>query len=510
MAFLRLLQSFVKKNIFLYLILTLLPAIVISYAQAQHQVKMRESKDKMEAQEIVNFHAMNIENFLGETVGRLEMLATSIKVQKNNLEDLKNILLETAGKDSRFSGFYWATPNGDLLISTNPMEGPVNVGKRAYFQQAINTEKTSVSAPHIGSITGRYIISIATPIVENDQVEGALISSLRLDEIEAKVKSKITNETILVNDNTGQTLIKTGNIPRENTAISRTSVGQVPWTITAFIVSNKTIDWQHTFFKYLIIFFTVMNVLFLLAKYLLLRRNVKKEQEQAEIHKLELIGKLAASTAHEIRNPLTGIKGLVKLLSEDYRDEKAQAYFDVIQTEIDRINSIVSELLVLGKPTAYHLRTYNVCDIVAEIKPIIQSEANYMNVEFITNYSSEPLLVSCVKDQLKQVILNLTKNSLQAMPHGGSLWIFLERKADFCLIRVRDNGLGMTKEQIVQAFNPFYTLKKDGSGLGLTVCKRIVETCGGDIFLTSTPNEGTEVVITLPLVLQIPAIHNGA
>src|SRR5262249_3042484 len=149
---------------------------------------------------------------------------------------------------------------------------------------------------------------------------------------------------------------------------------------------------------------------------------------QMEIHKLELIGNLAASTAHEIRNPLTGIKGLVKLLSEDYRDEKAQAYFEVIQLEIDRINAIVGELLVLGKPTAYTLKTYNAKEIVAEIEPIIHSEANFTNVEFSIHYHSEYLPVSCIKDQLKQVILNLAKNSLQAMPNGGRLSINLEKQ----------------------------------------------------------------------------------
>ena len=217
---------------------------------------------------------------------------------------------------------------------------------------------------------------------------------------------------------------------------------------------------------------------------------------------LELIGNLAASTAHEIRNPLTGIKGLVKLLSEEYHDKKAQSYFEVIQTEIDRINVIVSELLVLGKPTAHTLKKYNANTIVAEIVPIIHSEANFMNVELSVDYHTEELSISCVKDQLKQVILNLTKNSLQAMPYGGKLSISLDKQSDNCLITVIDNGVGMQKDQLNQAFKPFFTLKKDGSGLGLTVCKRIIDSYGGKISIKSIPNEGTEVVITLPLVME--------
>lgn len=231
----------------------------------------------------------------------------------------------------------------------------------------------------------------------------------------------------------------------------------------------------------------------------LLKRKVKKEKAQTELHKLELIGNLAASTAHEIRNPLTGIKGLVKLLSEENQDTLAQSYFKVIQTEIDRINIIVSELLVLGKPTAHTLKTYNANTILAEIEPIIHSEANFMNVELTVDYHTDQLPVSCVKDQLKQVLLNLTKNSLQAMPYGGKLTIALDKQSENCLITVTDNGVGMPQDQINKAFNPFFTLKKDGSGLGLTVCKRIIDSYGGKIFINSIPNEGTQVVITLPL-----------
>ncbi|MFL6561812.1 MAG: ATP-binding protein, partial [Bacillus sp. (in: firmicutes)] len=101
-----------------------------------------------------------------------------------------------------------------------------------------------------------------------------------------------------------------------------------------------------------------------------------------------------------------------------------------------------------------------------------------------------------------QVILNLTKNALQAMPYGGKLSINLEKQSDRCLITVTDNGIGMHKDQITKAFNPFYTLKKDGSGLGLTVCKRIIDSYGGEVFIKSIQNEGTQVVISLPIVID--------
>lgn len=502
MVFLKRIKLVMNNNWLIYLLLTLVPSIAFSSYLAQYRVNVAEREYKSKAQDYANFHAMNIEHLLGETVGRLEMLATSIKVQNNDLNDVVEILRETMGKDPRFSGFYWASANGNLLIDTNPSSRPVNVSDRAYFQEAIRNEKTTISEPHYGHVSGRYIISIATPIINHGQIQGALVASLRIDEIKAEIQSLLKDEMIIVSDGHGQQIIKAGSIPKQDAVKSMMNVSQVPWTISAFVASDDELIFWKSFLKYLVLILTITNILFLLAKYVHLQRRVKKDREQAEIHKLELIGNLAASTAHEIRNPLTGIKGLVKLLSEEYEDKKAQLYFNVIQTEIDRINAIVSELLVLGKPTAYTLRTYNANDILAEIFPIIHSETNFMNVELNIQYAAEYLPVSCVKDHLKQVILNLTKNSLQAMPNGGKLSIHLERQGNSCIVKVTDNGVGMHKDQISQAFNPFFTMKKDGSGLGLTVCKRIIDTYGGNIIIKSMPNVETEVEISLPLTLE--------
>ncbi|WP_066363398.1 ATP-binding protein [Neobacillus drentensis] len=502
MVVLRILKSILKNKFLIYLLLTLIPTIAISTVIAQHQVTVLENQNRMKAQEYANFHTKSIENLLGETVGRVEMLATSIKYQKNNLNDVENLLKETTGKDPRLSGFFWTNANGDLLLSTNTNSNKINVSDQPYFQQAIKTEKTSFSNVHIGRVTGRQIISIATPIVDHGQVHGVLVASLRIDEIEAAIKTNVKDEMVIITDGAEHVLISAGSVPEEDSIKSSLQIAKIPLTISVFVRTEKIIAFWKPFLIYLIIFLTISNILYIWAQYFLLKRKVKRENEQTEHHKLELIGNLAASTAHEIRNPLTGIKGLVKLLSEEYHDKKAQAYFEVIQMEIDRINVIVSELLVLGKPTAHTLKKCNANTIVAEIEPIIHSEANFMNVELSVDYHTEELPVSCVKDQLKQVILNLTKNSLQAMPFGGKLSISLDKQSDKCLITVADNGVGMQKDQLNQAFKPFYTLKKDGSGLGLTVCKRIIDSYGGEISIKSIPNEGTEVVITLPLIME--------
>jgi two-component system, sporulation sensor kinase D len=493
----------VLKKILIYFIVTVIPSIAISFSFAKQQVQDFENDNKRTAESYAVFHSRNIENFIGETVGRLEMLATVINVQHNNLNDIEKILQDTHKKDPRFSGFYWVNPDGDLIGSSNPLSSQISVSDRDYFQRALKTGKTSISEAHIGRVTGRFIITIATPLVENSKVKGVLLSSLRIDEIENTIRNVLKDEIIILSDANAQTLINTSSTTNKVNSIEESiELDFLPWTITARIIPEDAQVFQHSFFLNLIITFTITNIIFLLILYFLLRLKIKNENEQNEKQKLELIGNLAASTAHEIRNPLTGIKGLVKLISEEYPDRKTKFYFEVIQKEIERINAIVSELLVLGKPSAYQLKSYNANDILKEIEPIIHSEANYMNVQLIIHYFTEDLPISCVKDHLKQVILNLSKNSLHAMPTGGKLTISLEKRFDSCIIIVEDNGVGIAKEKLDQVFNPFFTMKKDGSGLGLTVCKRIIDTYEGNIIIKSTLQRGTKVEITLPLSLE--------
>ncbi|RBW68835.1 ATP-binding protein [Bacillus taeanensis] len=496
-------KSFSNKKWLIYIIMTVIPSLIISHLFAQQNIQQIENQYTNKAEQYANFHAKHIDNFIGGTIGRVEMLATLIQVQSHDLSGVEEILKRTHDKDIRFSGFYWANPDGDLLISSNEMFSPINVLDRNYFQQALKTGQTSISEAHLGRVTGRFIITIATPVVDKEQIQGVVLASLRFDKIEETINQFVTDELISVTDAAGQNLMQSKSpIVEGQSLTARTHAEKVPWIITASVIPEERNIYKKSFLQSLGITFIITNILFLLLQYFLLKYQVKLEKEQNENQKLELVGNLAASTAHEIKNPLTGIKGLITLLSEKHKDEKDQFYFEVIQGEITRINSIVSELLMLGKPTAYTLKSYNADDIIREIAPIIQSEANYKNVELNIYPSNTPLPILCVKDHLKQVILNLTKNSLESMENGGKLTIHLEKREDACIIRVKDNGSGMPQKVLDQVFHPFFTTKQDGTGLGLAVCKRIIQTYNGDISIKSKPNEGTEVEINIPLITE--------
>ncbi|MCJ8009242.1 ATP-binding protein [Lederbergia wuyishanensis] len=489
------------KKWLIYLMVTLVPSIIISCMLTNQNMENQKSKYKFKAHQSAKIHANNLSNFIGETIGRVEMLATLINTQHDDLNNIYEILKETHEQDDRFSGLYLVDPKGDLVVSSNPLNHYVNVSDRPYFQESIKTGKTTFSETHFGRVTKRFVITVAIPISPDAITKGVLLVSIRLDEVEKSIKSILKDEIIVVTNVDGKTEIETSKpIPNKHYINASADITQLPWTITAKVLNDEAKSFWDSFMFFLVLVLFIMNLLYLLVHYYLLNKKGKKERAQMEHQKIELLGKLAASTAHEIRNPLTGIKGLISLLSEESKDQKAQFYYGVIQNEITRINAIVSELLLLGRPTAYTFEISDANNIVREIEPIIQSETNYMNVGLTIKYSKDELPISCVKDQIKQVLLNLTKNSLHAIEGAdGTLSITLEKVDDDCVIQVIDNGKGIPGEKINEVFNPFFTMKEEGSGLGLTVCKKIIDSHNGTIDIHSVVNKGTQVEIRIPI-----------
>jgi two-component system, sporulation sensor kinase D len=137
--------------------------------------------------------------------------------------------------------------------------------------------------------------------------------------------------------------------------------------------------------------------------------------------------------------------------------------------------------------------------IVQDLQPLIASEANLYNIIWHCSLPNEPIHVLCTKDQMKQVILNLTRNAFESMSSGGTLELLLAKEGNQCVLTVSDTGVGIGKEELEKIFHPFYTSKASGTGLGLVVCKRIVQSFQGDIQISSIENKGTTVSVTFPL-----------
>ncbi|MBO9131163.1 PAS domain S-box protein [Bacillus sp. 165] len=225
--------------------------------------------------------------------------------------------------------------------------------------------------------------------------------------------------------------------------------------------------------------------------------KIKETEERLRrTEKLSVAGELAAGVAHEIRNPLTALKGFVQLLQTSNPVHKH--YYDIMSKELDRINHIVGELLVLAKPQEITFQKGNVVEIMNDVIALLESQANFCGITIdITVQDSIPLL-DCEKNQLKQLFINIIKNSIEAS--STKINILLAHKNDDVLIIIEDNGCGIPEERIKHLGEPFFTYKEKGTGLGLTVSYRILESHQGQIKFDSTVQKGTTVEITLPVI----------
>ncbi|WP_040209455.1 PAS domain-containing sensor histidine kinase [Neobacillus jeddahensis] len=222
------------------------------------------------------------------------------------------------------------------------------------------------------------------------------------------------------------------------------------------------------------------------------------EERLRRTEKLSVVGELSASVAHEIRNPLTSLKGFVQLLQME--DGKHQYYYQIMLDELDRINHIVSELLLLAKPQHFKFSIASIQKLLNDVVSLLSSEAIYYNVRIDSFFHEENLYIECEPNQLKQVFINILKNAIEASEKGGTVTIELAKSVDEqVLITVKDNGYGISKERLEKIGEPFYSSKEKGTGLGLTVSFKIVQTHNGTIRFTSQKNQGTSVQITLPI-----------
>ncbi len=226
--------------------------------------------------------------------------------------------------------------------------------------------------------------------------------------------------------------------------------------------------------------------------------QIKVQEYMHQSEKLSLVGQLAAGAAHEIRNPLTVIYGFMQLLQSNLSEEERNKYHvPLILQEIERVNKIVTELLLLSKPSRPNYREVRLEEVLASILPLMKGEAALHDIEIIENYD-ENILFHADVEQLKQILLNLMKNGLEAMPHGGSLTIRSNQDESRIQIIIEDTGFGILPEHINRIFDPFFSLKEDGTGLGLPISMRMVKNHGGDMIIDSKPGIGTTITISLP------------
>ena len=213
--------------------------------------------------------------------------------------------------------------------------------------------------------------------------------------------------------------------------------------------------------------------------------------------KLSVLGELAAGIAHEIRNPLTSIKGFIQLMKET--DTSSTSRYDLILSELARINQIVGELLVLSKPQSVSHKRFEVKELVEYVVNLTSHEAVLHNVDFQVGNYVDNLGVKGDINQMIQVFINVFKNSIDAMPNGGIITLKVKQKDDYIVFTIKDTGVGIPKERLEKIGEPFFTLKEKGMGLGLTVSNKIVHEHKGTLTIDSEIGKGTTVTIKIPV-----------
>lgn len=228
--------------------------------------------------------------------------------------------------------------------------------------------------------------------------------------------------------------------------------------------------------------------------------QVETEALLARSEKLSLVGQLAAGIAHEIRNPLSALKGFLQLCVQ--MPESVNRYINIMYAELERIEQITNELLAFARPHPTMMRPVDVAAMIDSVEDLLSSQALMQGVEFETTFLHGREQLYCEVDRIRQVLVNLVKNAIDSMNTGGIVQIRTRLVGDDIEISVHDAGVGMDENTLLRIGEPFYTTKPTGTGLGTMVCQRIVESHQGTISWSSRLGEGTTATVRLPRASQ--------
>jgi two-component system NtrC family sensor kinase len=250
-----------------------------------------------------------------------------------------------------------------------------------------------------------------------------------------------------------------------------------------------------------------------------LYENLKQSQDTLRrADRLSSLGLLTAGLAHEIRNPLVAIRTFTQLLPERYDDaEFREGFQGLALKEVDRICGLINDLLSFARPSKPNVAPENINDVVENIARILETQAKEKNVVILRELGDNLPKIWIDREQMKQVFMNLILNAIQAMREGGSISIWsrlisrngAEPAGDFVQVEIRDTGIGIPEENLQHIFDPFFTSKDEGSGLGLAVSHQIVQEHGGYVTVESQVGKGTAFFVHVPVGKPVRPVANG-
>ncbi|WP_071458513.1 ATP-binding protein [Bacillus massilinigeriensis] len=246
---------------------------------------------------------------------------------------------------------------------------------------------------------------------------------------------------------------------------------------------------------FLILFLSFISWVFLSRSISYMNTLITVNENMRRQEKLAVIGGMATAIAHEIKNPLSTLKGFTQLQKEQEKD--SDSFYSIMLKEIDRINAILNDLLFLGKPSHLQKTETSMENILKYVISAMKFQTGGKAIDFTLDIPSDMPKINCDENQMKQVFINLIKNSIEAIPVKGSISVSAALYGKKMKITIQDSGDGIPKDELSRLFDPFFTTKEDGTGLGLIVTKKIIEEHQGEICFESEEGRGTTAVITL-------------
>jgi signal transduction histidine kinase len=225
-----------------------------------------------------------------------------------------------------------------------------------------------------------------------------------------------------------------------------------------------------------------------------------RKEESVSSERLAFTGRIAASIAHEIRNPLGNVSMSVQQLKKAFTEDSLWAkHIEVIIRNTERINFLITELLNSARPPKLNIQPHDINGVFESTLDSIKTKLTSQQIEVHKQYCPGFPVIHVDKEQISRAFSNVMLNALESMPNGGSLIIATEIEGDFFVVRIQDTGEGIPEEDIIRIFDPFFSTKTSGVGLGLSICYGIVVSHGGIIGVESEMNKGTIFTISLPV-----------
>ena len=231
------------------------------------------------------------------------------------------------------------------------------------------------------------------------------------------------------------------------------------------------------------------------------------EQSQGQARKIAAAEEMAAATAHEIKNPLTTLRGCLQLLEytlladDPAAYEKHRDYIHLMLKEVDRLNGIASTMLSFTQPLEPQIRIVDLNGLVGEIGALLEGRARLNGVELRVNPKKTPIWIAIDQDQIKQVVLNIVENAFDAVQGKGIVFMKVKGRGKRAQLVIGDNGPGIAPENMGRIFEPFFSAEKvGGTGLGLAISQRLIRSNGGSLSVSSAPDQGAVFTLEFPLV----------